>query len=312
MRLSSTGLSSLRLFGVVLGSVVAIGLGLVIGLSASGVLAEGGTESIYACVSSRSGTLRIVSTLDECKPNETPLSWTGGFDATALEARVATLAGQVSALQDANATQQSTIASLTTQVSSLASQVTALDARVPACLTTVGNDAVFDGCNVQILNGDGRTATANGKGNLIVGYNEALPGSSRSGSHNVVVGADHSYGSFGGLVAGYNNTISGPFASVSGGSGNVAGGVTASVSGGVSNTANGPNASISGGSSNTASGSNASVSGGSLNFAGGPDASVGGGIFNTASGPYASVSGGLERSAAGEYDWAAGGLFEDY
>lgn len=47
--------------------------------------------------------------------------------------------------------------------------------------------------NLQVINGEGATAdTANGLGNLIVGYNEDtdVP-SDRSGSHNLVVGEDH-------------------------------------------------------------------------------------------------------------------------
>ncbi|MBW2314845.1 MAG: hypothetical protein JRH10_11695 [Deltaproteobacteria bacterium] len=64
-------------------------------------------------------------------------------------------------------------------------------------------------------------------GNLFIGYNE-LPGdfecTDRLGSHNLVVGREHRYPSFGGLVAGFRNSVSGEEATVSGGAGLVAAG----------------------------------------------------------------------------------------
>lgn len=61
------------------------------------------------------------------------------------------------------------------------------------------------------MSGSGSTeGTVNGRGNLIVGYNERLVGDTniRTGSHNLVVGAFNNYSSYGGQVIGYNNTIS--------------------------------------------------------------------------------------------------------
>ena len=52
------------------------------------------------------------------------------------------------------------------------------------------------------------------------------------GSHNLIVGGNHSYSSYGGFVAGDTNTISGPYATVTGGS-KCATGDAASVSGGM-------------------------------------------------------------------------------
>ena len=85
----------------------------------------------------------------------------------------------------------------------------------------------------------------NGTGNLIIGYNEpqtSLPGGSvsvKTGSHNLVVGPENRYFSYGGLVVGSQNTISGPFSSVSGGVFNIASGNFSSVSGGNGHTASG-------------------------------------------------------------------------
>src|SRR5262245_1997369 len=102
------------------------------------------------------------------------------------------------------------------------------------CLRQEGNEVIFEGCNVHVRSGAGATdAAVNGRGNLIVGYNEELPSpEDRTGSHNLVVGRFHAYSSFGGLVAGNNNTVAGPEASVSGGISNTARGFGASVSGG--------------------------------------------------------------------------------
>jgi len=163
--------------------------------------------------------------------------------------------------------------------------------------TVQGQDTIrFSGVNVQIVNGTGDTSgTVNGRGNLIVGYNElrSLPYvDDRSGSHNIVVGSYQNYPSSGGLVAGSWNTISAPYASISGGSGNVSSGVYSSVSGGVGNTASGGWASVSGGIGNEASYYYASVSGGAGNTASGEWSSVSGGRYNTASGDYSFVGGG--------------------
>jgi hypothetical protein len=102
-----------------------------------------------------------------------------------------------------------------------------------APLSLVGTDLTFTGVNVHIRNGEGRTNTRNELGNLIVGYNGALQvGNDRSGSHNLVVGDGHTYASYGGLVAGVTNSLTGPYATVTGGSDNVSGGLASSVSGG--------------------------------------------------------------------------------
>jgi hypothetical protein len=136
---------------------------------------------------------------------------------------------------------------------------------------SAANEVVISGANLRIVNGLGRTETTNGLGNLIVGYNESrAPGCSpgpfctdnRTGSHNVVVGSEQNFSSFGGLVVGGGNEISGIYATVSGGSRNTASGGGSSVSGGGSNTASGVGASVSGGESNIARSPSAAVSGG--------------------------------------------------
>jgi hypothetical protein len=149
-----------------------------------------------------------------------------------------------------------------------------------------GPNIVFQGANVHVRSTSAEDDTS-GLGNLIVGWNPlplgTLPSPFRSGSNNLVVGADNDFTSYGGFVAGFDNTASGHYASVSGGERNTAGGDWASVSGGWGNTASQQHASVSGGSYNTANGQYASVSGGRFNMASGDGASVSGGKYVTVS-----------------------------
>jgi hypothetical protein len=161
----------------------------------------------------------------------------------------------------------------------------------------------FHGCNVQIVNGEGYTESANGVGNLMIGYDENRISAPQGGSHNFVLGGeDKEFTSFGGIVGGNVNAINAPFASVLGGDHNRASAKFASVIGGRNNTANGEGASVSGGFGNTASGSDASVSGGQQNSASGNLSSITGGFGNTASGRWSSIFGGKELTAENEYE----------
>ena len=105
-----------------------------------------------------------------------------------------------------------------------------------------GPNIIFTGANLHIRSGAGATdAAVNGKGNLIIGYDEmrGATETSRTGSHNLVIGWGHKLTSYAGLVAGGLNTISAPYASISGGYNNIASGPQSSVSGGYGNTASG-------------------------------------------------------------------------
>jgi hypothetical protein len=159
------------------------------------------------------------------------------------------------------------------------------------------------GANVQIVNGENKTATTNGEGNLVIGYNENFEGKhEQTGSHDLILGEEQTFTSYGGLLGGFRNTISGPFASVSGGEDNTASGEFASVSGGLRNSATGVQSSVSGGAVNTASGAYASVSGGTHNTANGEAAWDGGGFQNTASGKNSSIFGGKELTAKEKFE----------
>lgn len=175
------------------------------------------------------------------------------------------------------------------------------------------------GINLQVVSGSGATDGAvNGRGNIIIGYNEDVDSpSGRGGSHNLVIGPEHTFDSFGGIVAGVANSITGANASITGGANNVASGDGASVSGGKCNIAgpgpapfcvNSPGlSSISGGIGNVASGDQSSVCGGEFNIASGEGAAVSGGNGNTASGAIAWVGGGTSNTASAGGSTVTGG-----
>jgi hypothetical protein len=199
-------------------------------------------------------------------------------------------------------------------------------------------ELVITGANLRIVNGLGRTDCGaednpvdncpNGLGNLIVGYNEipSFDAIIRTGSHNVVIGSEHNFSSFGGLVVGLSNTIAGRFSSVTGGSRNVAVGdfssvsggqgsveggfaigMFSSISGGLNNIASGDFSSVCGGLSNEASGAASVVTGGAENLASGDTASVTAGGGNTASGVGSSVTAGAVNVASGDGASVTGG-----
>jgi hypothetical protein len=119
----------------------------------------------------------------------------------------------------------------------------------------------FSGVNVQVVNGEGKTEAVNGEGNLVIGYDENA-GRTQTGSHNLILGEQQSFSSFGGLLAGYGNTVSGRESSVTGGALNTASGFYTSIAGGMQNTAKVEAASVQGGSKNLAESRFASIFGG--------------------------------------------------
>ncbi len=177
------------------------------------------------------------------------------------------------------------------------------------------------GVNWQIVSGSGATngnddfpdsvsmTTVNGVGNLIVGCNEmGHPlGDNRTGSHNIVLGRNNNYSSFGGLVGSSLNDIRAPFAMVSGGKGNMAKSLYSSVTGGRSNTAKGAYAAVTGGSFNMATGSNATISGGQGNTAKAARSSIMGGRNNVTKATWSSISGGSFNTANGLHSVIGGG-----
>jgi hypothetical protein len=108
----------------------------------------------------------------------------------------------------------------------------------------------FSGVNVQIIRGFG--VPVNGEGNLVLGsdYNTGKERGKvglQTGSENLVLGGEQEFTEAGGIVAGDNNTITGPGASVLGGEVNTASGYASTVLGGEKNHAEGSFSSIFGG-----------------------------------------------------------------
>ncbi|MFG0319181.1 MAG: hypothetical protein ACF8XB_18045 [Planctomycetota bacterium JB042] len=160
------------------------------------------------------------------------------------------------------------------------------------------------GINVQVVNGLGATATTNGLGNLIVGYQELgneVEADARTGSHYVVVGREHNYKSFGGIVAGESNIVENEFASAAGGR---------------RNRANGRWSAITGGGHNYTAGDDAVVVGGTFNLALSGDSVVVGGAGNRAeaagaggAGAKAVVVGGYDNQSKGQGSVVVGGRY---
>jgi hypothetical protein len=104
---------------------------------------------------------------------------------------------------------------------SLPDRLAASEGKLDRCTVDAAtNEAVSTGANLRLLNSLRFTDTMNGMGNLIMGYNEPRKGGEnrRTGSHKGRWGSStHEFSSFGGLVVGLQNEVSGAFAAVSGG-----------------------------------------------------------------------------------------------
>lgn len=179
-----------------------------------------------------------------------------------------TLVFRIAAINTTLTALESTVRGHTTSIDTLQTATQTLQAKTQY-QSVSGTDTLFSGTNVCIQNGLGATngnphnsssfteIATNGLGNLIIGYNatghwDSINGfrvfqDIRTGSHNLILGDWENYSSYGGLIAGQNNTISGPFACISGGRFNTASRDGASISGGFGNAVSGEFSSISGG-----------------------------------------------------------------
>ena len=192
------------------------------------------------------------------------------LEQSAQREEVVTLSDELSEAKSQIAVLEETVAVLvqdTDGVADLLQYVTAYPA---------ANQIKIVGANVLIQSGSGYSDDGYhlkvpgwktyGLGNLIVGYDEGDDKDMKTGSHNIVVGRDHTYTSYGGLVVGYNNSIIGQYSSVTGGHSNSAEARTASVSGGRYNVAADYYSWVGGGYDNKADGWYASLMGGAFNF----------------------------------------------
>lgn|GEM_PF-2973040 len=152
---------------------------------------------------------------------------------TDLQTSVTALQGQVTTLQTALTAETTRAtaaeAALTTQLGTLetggiatTTRLALLEAKTASlsAATVAGQPAaIFSGVNLYVQNGMGKTGTSNAVGNLIVGYDEASSANVRTGSHNLVLGTQNDYSSWGGFIAGENGSIFGQYSAVLGGTG---------------------------------------------------------------------------------------------
>jgi hypothetical protein len=188
-------------------------------------------------------------------------------------------------------------------------------------VTSLG-DAVFNNAQIWLGITVGNNTEMTPRSRIVsVGYSyrvgtvDGASGGTITGNVNIVgkgnIGLNNSNSGLYAFVAGYNDTASGDYSTVSGGLSNDATGSLATVGGGVSNIASGFRATVGGGDRNIASGDAATMDGGYLNTAGGDYATVGGGSDNTCSGNYAAVSGGYINTASANYATVGGGSHND-
>ena len=259
-------------------------------------------------------------------------------NASAQEPTLAGLAAQVKALAEQLKQANALAARQQRGLDALRTSNEALTSKLGCVLRFSGpRDFIVDGCNLHVQNGLGQTGTMNRYGNLIIGYDKNEV-STRTGSHNLVVGDLHEYTSYGGIVSGTENTLAGPNATILGGGqnhanftsavilgadrGNADGNVVliggqrnygsadahfGAVIGGIENQVTGPSSVVVGGTLNIAAGGNALVCGGSENTAGGGSAVVCGGSRNQSTGSASVLVGGNQNAVSGANGVVTGG-----
>jgi hypothetical protein len=244
-------------------------------LAASGSTAMAQGQPV--CVGGPSTPLLTPRSNGQCLGNFTRTTLAGESEVSTLQTTVADLQGRLATLETANSGLSERVRALEGTLSKVSYDPDGKTANGKPTLTITG-------ANLQLLSGSGNTAAApNGKGNLIVGYDENA--GDQSGSHNVLLGFGHRFTSYGGLIGGQNNALDGPLAAVFGLANTVQpGGEHASISGGNGNTVLAENASVSGGAVNFVSGRNSSIAGGDQNVVSGRQSSILGGFGNTVSG----------------------------
>lgn len=266
------------------------------------------------------------------------------------DSRISKLEADNATLKADNTTLKDTVSQMQADIKALQSKLAAVNnSQVMALGPYLTVDTISDsrgplvkltGVNVQIVNGAGLTASANGLGNLIIGYDESdtsitprctigwdetqgkpvtdqascgavngiwTAAGFKTGSHYLVVGYGNNYSRWGGIVSGQFNTSNYDYASVLAGEQNTASGIGSIVSGGYQNFVFNGYSSVSGGNKNTALGLYSSVSGGYSNGSTGEWSSVSGGSFNNASGTQGSISGGQSNTSSGNMSSVLGG-----
>jgi hypothetical protein len=173
---------------------------------------------------------------------------------------------------------------------------------------TDAGDVAFTGTNLHLRNGSDDSSVANGKGNLIIGYNGVETfAEERSGSHNLVIGDLHQYTATGGIVTGTGSMLLSDQSAIFGGESHTTTAIGSVIAGGANNQASMTGSAIIGGQFNTATGAWSSIVGGAHNLASGAKSAVFGGHTNTASAEQSVVLGGFTNRASGPHGTVLGG-----
>lgn len=122
-----------------------------------------------------------------------------------------------------------------------------------------GQDLQFQGMNLVLLNGEGKTASANGSGNLIIGYNSP---EKITGSHNLIIGEGHQCTTYGSILSGSGHRVEGAYGAALAGSGNSVTGKGSFAMGGEGNQVGGNFSATVAGRHNKAEGERSIISGG--------------------------------------------------
>lgn len=250
----------------------------------------GAGDIIHACVARSNGIVRIVSGSGLCAANEDAVQWgvvgiqgaqgpvgpqgpAGPQGAQGAQGPVGQagppgprgLQGQ-QGLQGLQGLQGPPGSSA--NVDALTARVAALEALLVGVsrVNVDGHPTIrITNANFQVVNGTGfSNSTPNGRGNIIIGYNEVInPDPARSGSHMLVIGPGHAYSGHSGAVIGLENTSANEYASATG-VGNQAMAFASTINGGYNNYVDGAGSysTISGGSGHFMSGQYTTVLGG--------------------------------------------------
>ena len=152
----------------------------------------------------------------------------------ALCARVATVEGRVGGLVPAVEAPAGAVVQLIPRVDETESTL------APFHYDPEARAVYFTGVDLHLRNATGSTGgDPDGTGNLVIGWNEADEADTRTGSHNLVVGALHGWDGHSGLLVGADHALLGDGGAAIGGDANVVDGEGAVVIGGQETFASG-------------------------------------------------------------------------
>lgn len=175
---------------------------------------------------------------------------------------------------------------------------------------TLAHRLTVSGANVQLDSGAGSTeGVVNGLGNLIIGYDEDDGADLKTGSHNLVLGHEHTYTSYGGIVSGENSDITGDHSIVLGGRNHTNAGNRSLIAGGNNHLIDIGQSAIIGGRDNTVSEQYAVIIAGRHNLidAGCNNGALLGGNTNTCQNAGATITGGINNIASANNSVVLGG-----